>query len=73
MNGYVTFESRLKWWQLAEYSTHVIDRLYQTKEKKGPVSGRRVSTQIYCDSGGHGTYLNQYDHRSWKYSGFRQY
>ena len=65
MNCYVTFESRLKWRQLVEYSTDVIDRLYQTKEKKGPVSGRRVSTQIYCDSGGYGTYLNQYDHRSW--------
>ena len=47
VNCYVTFESRLKWQQLAEYSTDVIARLYQTIEKKGPVSGRRVSTQNY--------------------------
>ena len=38
---------RLKWRQSAECSADVIDRLYHTIEKKGPVSARRVFTQNY--------------------------
>ena len=78
VNCYVTciWIPSLKWQQLVEYSTDIIDRLYQTIVKMGPVGVRAPSVHSklldYC-GGGYGIFLNQYVHRSWEYSGFHQY